>query len=253
MNVVEYARLAACEDRLWHFAALHDHVRRALVRRGLAPGAPLLDAGCGTGGLLRRLRVWFPGADLRGLDCSPVAVELARRRAGCPIDDGSLLKLPYAGGSFEVITCVDVVYQFERPGDGYREAARCLKPGGALLVNEPAYRWLGSYHDEKVGGRHRFTRGEVRAMLRDAGLQPVYATYWNCLALPLIAARRKLLPPPAGGASDVRDYPPWIAGPMQAAMTVERAWLRLGGRWPFGASVFGVGVKSLEREGTRGV
>jgi len=46
---------------------------------------------------------------------------------------------------FDFITCLDVVYQLERPVEAYREAARCLRPGGALVVNEPAYRWLWSY------------------------------------------------------------------------------------------------------------
>ncbi len=243
MNAGEYARLAEFEDRLWHFAALHGHVRRALRQLGIGGTATLLDAGCGTGGLLRRLRAWHPGMRLRGLDASPVAVEFARRRCDCPIDLGSVLALPHADGLFDVITCMDVVYQFERPGDGYREAARCLRPGGALIVNEPAYRWLWSYHDDQVAGRHRFTRKGIQALLRAAGLRPVDGTYWNCLTLPLIAARRKFLPPPPDGRSDVHAYPWWITGPMRGAMAAEGAWLRLGARLPFGTSVFAVGVK----------
>ncbi len=243
MEAAEYARLAEQEDRLWHFAAAHEHVRRELARRGFGAGRSLLDAGCGTGGLLRRLRAWFPGATLRGLDASPEAVARARARGDCPVDAGSLLELPYADGTFDFITCVDVVYQFDRPAEGYREAARCLKPGGALVVNEPAHRWLWSYHDARVGGRHRFSRRELAARLGEAGLRTVYATHWNCLLLPVIAARRKLLPAPAGGASDVHDYPAWVGRPLAGVMALERAWLLRGGRWPCGTSVFAVAVK----------
>lgn len=243
MNPAEYARLAELEDRLWHFAAAHAHIRRELARRGFGAGRSLLDAGCGTGGLLRRLRGWFPGATLRGIDLAPEAVARARARCDCPIDAGSLLGLPYAGGSFDFVTCVDVVCQFERPADAYREVARCLKPGGTLIVNEPAHRWLRSYHDARVGGRHRFNRRQLAACLGEAGLRPVYGTHWNCLLLPVIAARRKLLPPPAGGASDVHDYPAWIGRPLQGVMALERAWLRRGGRWPCGTSILTVAVK----------
>lgn len=247
MDPDEYRRLAEVEDELWHFAALHRHVGRVLRHRGFPPGARLLDAGCGTGGLLRRLHEWFPAGQLEGLDSSEAAVALARARCPCPIATASVLALPHPAESFDFITCLDVVYQLERPAEAYREAARCLRPGGALIVNEPAYAWLRSYHDERVGGRHRFSRAGLGALLRGAGLAPAISTYWNCLPLPLIAARRKLLPPPATG-SDVRPYPPWVARPMSWAMAVEAAWLRMGGRWPFGASVFAVAVKNLEAQ-----
>jgi SAM-dependent methyltransferase len=243
MEADEHRKLAELEDGLWHFTALHNHVGRVLKARGFRPGARLLDAGCGTGGLLRRLHAWFPDAQLCGLDSSETAVAWARIRCACPIEAGSVTAILHPDGVFDFITCLDVVYQLERPAEAYREAARCLRAGGALVVNEPAYRWLWSYHDERVGGRHRFVRAEVLAMLRKAGLEPVFSTYWNCLPFPLIAARRKLLPPPAA-ASDVHDYPAWVARPMRWAMAVEAAWLRAGGRWPFGTSVFAVGVKN---------
>jgi SAM-dependent methyltransferase len=235
MTPEEHRRMAACEDTLWHYAALHGQVRRALRRCGLPADAEVLDAGCGTGGLLRRLRGWWPQARLRGVEYSAFAVGLARERTDCPIDEGSVLALPFADGSFDAITCIDVVYQFPEPAQAYREFARCLRPGGVVVVNEPAHRWLFSYHDVSVGGRHRFSRPELKALLRSAGLEPVYATHWNFLPLPLVWIRRKLLPAPQG--SDVGDYPWWIALPMRAMMALERLWLDLGGRFPCGVSV----------------
>jgi SAM-dependent methyltransferase len=250
MNDSEMRRLAEVEDRMWHFAVLHGHVRRALERHGLAAGAVVLDAGCGTGGLLRRLGQWFPAARLRGLDASPLAVEIAHERAGCPVDLGTVLALPADDESLDAITSIDVGCQLEQPLAAWREATRCLRPGGVLVVNVPAYRWLWSYHDEQVGSRHRFTRPEIRRQLGEAGLRPVYATYWNCLPLPLIAARRKLFRPPPDG-SDVRDYPRWVAGPMRAMLAAENAWLDAGGRLPFGSSIFAVGIKEPSRETVR--
>lgn len=169
------------------------------------------------------------------MEFSAFAVGLARERTDCRVDEGSVLALPYADANFDVITCVDVIYQLEEPAAAYREAARCLRRGGVLVVNEPAHQWLYSYHDVSVGGRRRFTRAELRTLLRAVGLEPVYATHWNFLPLPLVWARRKLLPVPQG--SDVGEYPWWIAGPMRVMMALERMWLSCGGRFPCGVSV----------------
>lgn len=244
MNDREHEALAAVEDRLWHFAALHAHVRRGLQRGGWRGTGRLLDVGCGTGGLLRRLRAWFPSAELRGLDASARAVELAGARTGVPVAQGSALALPESDASLEALTCIDVVYQFEDPVAAYREFGRVLKPGGVAVLNEPAFRWLWSYHDERVGGRHRFTRAELTAHLRAAGLTPVYATYWNCLALPLVWARRRL--GTRSDASDVREYGWWVSQPMRLLLAIERGWQALGLRSPLGTSVLVVAVKNLE-------
>ena len=71
--------------------------------------------------------------------------------------------------------------------------------------------------------RYTMPYPELKALLRTAGLEPVYSTHWNFLPLPLVWIRRKLLPAPQG--SDVGDYPWWIALPMRAMMALERVWL----------------------------
>jgi len=247
MDPNEYRRLADFEDTHWHFDTLHSHIRRALSGRLPAADVRVLDAGCGTGGLMRRLQRWLPEAQITGVDFSPLAVECARERApGSEVREGSVTALPFAEDSFDAIVSTDVLCQIERPSEAYKEFARCLRPGGVIVVNVPAYRWMWSYHDAVTAGIHRFTRPEIRRMAEGVGLATVSSTYWNALPFPLIALRRKLLPPPAEG-SDVREYPGWITWPMRGAMALEGAWLSTGLSLPFGCSVFVVSVKSLER------
>ncbi len=244
MNDAEYHQLAELEDRLWHFEALHDHVRRALVKYHLAANADLLDAGCGTGGLLKKMGNWWPEAKRQGLDYSPLAVQFTRQRVDCPVVEGSITALPFADARFDAITSIDVLYHIEQPAIALREFARCLRPGGLVVLNVPAYRWLWSYHDTAVHSHHRFTRSELATLMRGAGLKPVYATYWNTFLFPAIVVRRKLLPPPKDGTSDVRDYPAWITAPLRALLATERAWLKTGATLPFGTSVFAVARKA---------
>src|SRR5262245_8022915 len=72
--VTEYARAAKRYDEKWAFY-VEATTRETLRRLPMTPTARVLDVGCGTGELLRRLRAKYPDAVLAGLD--PVAEMLA--------------------------------------------------------------------------------------------------------------------------------------------------------------------------------
>jgi len=237
--------MAAVEDAMWYYRALHRHVQRVLVKR-LPAGAAVLDAGCGTGGLLRRLRVARPGWRLTGLDASPVACELARSRAGVEVVQGSVDALPFGDGSFAAVISCDVLCQVNDPAAALAEFRRVLRPGGIVVLTMPSYPWLFSYHDRQVGNVRRSTLGEVRAWLGAAGLPPSGepGTYWNSLPLPLAVLRRKVIPP-RSPESDVRLYPAPLEAMFKAMMAIEHAWLAAGGRLPLGSSLLAVGRKPV--------
>jgi SAM-dependent methyltransferase len=234
MNTAEYLKLAEVEDRMWYFRSLHGHVERELAH-ALPAGreARVLDAGCGTGGLILRLRERHPAWTWSGIDFSPLACELARPRTGGDIREASITALPFGDGEFEAVVSAAVAEFF-----------RVLRPGGLVVINVPAYRWMWSYHDDTCQTKHRYTRREVRALLTAAGFRGVQATHWNALPFPLIYARRKFFRS-AGDTSDVKLYPAPVELGFRAAMAVEHAWLRVGGRWAWGTSVFAVGRKPL--------
>ncbi len=240
MEPAEYRKLAEVEDRMWYFRSLHAHVRRLLRPRLGARPAAVHDAGCGTGGLIRYLGVREPRWALTGIDHSSLACELARRRGPAPIVDGSVTALPFGAASFDAIVAADVLYELAEPDAAVAEFRRCLRPGGWLVLNVPAYRWLWSYHDAAVHSKHRFVRREVAILLRAAGFTVELNTHWNALPFPLIVARRKLF---AGSrdTSDVKLYPAPVEWCLGGLMALEHAWLRAGGRWAWGSSILACG------------
>lgn len=238
MHADEYRKMADVEDVMWYYRALHRHVAAAL--RGVAgPGAAVLDAGCGTGGLLRRLAAAEPGWRLQGLDFAEIAVRTTRERTGLPATLGSVTALPFGDGQFDAVVSCDVVCQVPDARAALAEFRRVVRPGGAVVLTMPAYRWMYSYHDRQVGNLWRCSRGELNALLRASGWRPVWSSYWNALPFPLAVLRRKVFP--AGeGESDVRLYPPAVEGTFSAMMNLEHRWLAAGNALPFGSSVLAV-------------
>jgi SAM-dependent methyltransferase len=242
MHAEEHLKLAEVEDRMWFFRSLHRHFSRGLAAHGVAADARMLDAGCGTGGLILHLRQKWPAARLSGVDVMPVACELAQRRCGPEVEirQGDVAALPFADGSFDVVVSSDLLCQIENHTEAMAEFFRVLRPGGLVAINVPAYRWMWSYHDEAVQSKYRFARAELAGLLHAAGFANAALTHWNALPFPLVWAKRKVF---RGGTSDVKLYPPVIEAAFNGAMALEHAWLQAGGRWAWGTSIFAVARK----------
>ena len=244
MNSDEYLKLSAVEDRMWYFWSLHRHVVRGLTRAGLSPDAHVLDAGCGTGGMILRLRQEQPGWRWSGIDFMPIACELARQRCGPSTDirEASVTALPFADASFDAVVSADVICQVENPDVALKEFYRVLKPGGIVIINVPAYMWMWSYHDDSCQTKHRYTRPELEALCRNAGMVEGWSTHLNALPFPLLWAKRKWLRT-SQDTSDMKDYPVLVDWAFRTLVSPEHLWMRLGGRWAWGSSVFAVARK----------
>lgn len=244
MQSDEYRKLAELEDQMWYFHGLHRRFSDVLERSLPKGPAQVLDAGCGTGGLIKRLRQGRPDWNFTGLDFMPQACELARARTGVRIVEGSITALPFDSGQFDAVLAADVVCQVHDAAGAVREFARCVRPGGVVVVNVPAFRWLWSYHDDTSETRHRYLRGEMTDLFRQAGLEVCFASYANSLPLAFIVLRRKILRR-RNRASDIHLYPRPVEAFFAGVAAGENAWLRRGWPLPLGSSVFVIGRRPL--------
>jgi SAM-dependent methyltransferase len=215
MEPAEYTLMDDAEDRMWWYSALHARLGRILA----GVQGPILDAGCGTGGLLARLG----RSDSVGLEYDATAAGRAAVKSGCRIVRGSVNALPFRSGAFAAVSSADVLcHAAVDPAAALHELHRVLRPGGLLVLNLPAYQWLLSAHDRHVHNVRRFTAGSVKEMLKSAGFSQCNVRYWNGLLLPLMVLQRKVLAHHEAAASDVAPFSPWLDAIFRTVTTCER-------------------------------
>lgn len=130
-------RLAFALERLREGRKVHAHLAERYPEV-MAPGARVLDVGCGNGGLL----LPFAGARHRcwGLDVTlhPELAETAGA-AGVPLQQvrGRGEALPFPDGAFDLVLLAETLEHVEEPRAVGREVARVLRPGGLCYVTTP--------------------------------------------------------------------------------------------------------------------
>ena len=112
-----------------------------LEKMRLAPTDNVLDLGCGSGWLSRRLSKLVPEGRVVGMDISDEMIRVARRNS---VDHDNLLfvggevgEIPWESNFFTHAISVESAYYWPDPGSGIREIHRVLRPGGAawILIN----------------------------------------------------------------------------------------------------------------------
>jgi SAM-dependent methyltransferase len=234
------------EDSYWWFGGSMNFILSALSDVPTGQTGRILDAGCGTGGLLKRLanrQAW-------GIEIASEGVRLCRQRGLNNVLQASTTALPFRSESFDVVLSIDVLVHKWVPDDvgALQEICRVLVPGGFVLLQVAAYRFLWSAHDVATFTRHRYTRHELAEKIQRAGLEVVRITYRNTLLSPL-AVLLKLLRRTRANTATKGDL---VALPRP----VDRALFRLVAlenyvarrvRLPFGVSIFCVARKRLSR------
>ncbi len=120
----------------------------------------VLDVGCGTGALGRRLKEKGI-SEVCGIELSPAAASEAMQVLDRVVEGNvELLDLPFEEGYFDCIVCADVLEHLLDPWSAVGKLKKLLKPNGCIVASIPNV------------GFHRVVRGLIRGKWRysDAGV-----------------------------------------------------------------------------------
>jgi SAM-dependent methyltransferase len=153
------------------------------VTRHFAPGAKLLDIGCGTGWLAEEFN------DYTGIDGSPEAVQIAAGLGRNVIAGDVDERLPFPDDAFEAIVMKDLLEHVRDPVALVREARRVLRPRGLVYASSPdAQRWVWDDYTH----RRPFTRKSFRLLFADQGFEVERVGYESVTpGVGLISARTR--------------------------------------------------------------
>lgn len=199
----------------------------------------ILDVGCGTGANLEML-AQFGAAE--GVDVSDEALEFCRKK-GLKARKGLAEALPFADGSFDLVTALDVVEHLDDDVAGLKEMRRVMTDDGRALIFVPAFMWLWGVQDDISNHRIRYRKAQIVERLRQAGFAVERATYANITFFaPVLAGRTIMKLTGLKPASENNINISALNGIFGKLFGAERFWLK-NFNFPFGVSIVIVAKK----------
>jgi hypothetical protein len=189
--------------------------RRLIARHApIAPGAAIVDIGCGDTFVAETLAREYPHAQFYAVDSAFTDELIATFRGRLTTPNVSLFPslddVPLSRPAALVLLMDVVEHIADDRGflDGLRVRAS-IGPDTRWLITVPSYDWLFCEHDRFLGHHRRYSIGRLRALLSSVKLTTLESGYWftSLLAIrTLQVARERLVGAPTGETTDLAAW-----------------------------------------------
>jgi SAM-dependent methyltransferase len=230
MREVVYRQYAEAFDTHWWADHRREVVSRWLKLAGVSPDGSraVLEIGSGAG---TDHDYWRGYGPVTGVEISPVALGYCRERGYAKLIEADLNGVELPAQTFDLAVDFHVLYHewVKDPAAVLTRLHAALKPGGRLIMSEPAFELLRRGHDDAVMAARRWTRGELVALVRGAGFEVERCSGYLTLLLPavLLSLVADKLRPSAHEVDEIRA-PGWLSDKLlRTVMACERGLMRL--------------------------
>lgn len=243
-NPAEYEQMSLVEQNHWWYKSLHYFTKRSIQNNFTDKNITIIDAGCGTGGMIRFLNT-KGYHNIKGIDVSEFAVAHCKEKK-ISVSQESILNIDklFEANTADVIICNDVIYFFsdEEQKNIIDKFYSILKSNGIIIMNIPSLNAFKGNHDISVGIKNRISKKEAEILFDDKLFQIKNSFYWPFWASPIIFLVRlfQRLKKHSEIKSDLSVLPKWINALLYFVTLVEYKLLPFK---PWGSSVFIVAKK----------
>lgn len=249
MEQQEYKNIFENEESHFFYVANHKILltllERYLNKHPQHKKVKILDAGCGTGLLAKRLQQY---GKVYGVDMSKYALAFSKKR-NVDITGSSIVHLPFKKNKFGVIMVIDVLYHKKIRDDisALKELYRVLTPGGVLILRVAAYKWLKLSHDLYVHTRERYNKQELEDKLKSIGFIVDKISFVNFSLLPFTIIKHLIekIEPHKKPASSIHKVP-WLINKVLTVLLSLESGIILRSSLPIGLGLIAVCTKSDE-------
>lgn len=235
----EYDAIESVQDSHWWFQG-RKRILKYFLKRALRGKESYIEIGCGTGYLLD-IPKGLPEIKVFGIDMHEESIRMARQRCKDAKIFRATIHTLDSRDMFDVVGFFDVIEHIEDDRNAMEQLARHLKKDGYLLVTVPQHKWLFSEADKAAGHFRRYSRHDLRKLLRDSGFRVVFCTSFVSFALPAMWLKRMM------SRQRSRDAFSWEEELMVGRVTnkvlglvslIEYVLIRLKLSLPIGGSLF---------------
>jgi ubiquinone/menaquinone biosynthesis C-methylase UbiE len=180
-------------------------IERELEILDLKPNMRVLDAGCGTGAITRKITSKVFPAETFGVDIDPLFIEKAKKASvdegmrNVRFEVGNIDNLRYDNGFFDLAYCNVVLMHVKNPVKTVAELKRVTRKGGivaasdtddgALLIHPPMPRfsdlWLRFAEWANARGMDRYIGRKLYSIFSETHLNPV-----KIYPIPMLASQQ---------------------------------------------------------------
>ena len=189
MQNTHYEMLYREESGHWWYKVrrkiIHNLIKQ--YRLNFGKEIKILDAGCGTGLLIKELEAL---GVCYGIDISQKAVDFCGKRGIDNVQVADAVNIPYSDNMFEIVIALDVIEHIKDDEMALKEIYRVLKPQGMAIITAPAFMFLWGVTDIISHHHRRYVLSELRRKAENSHFLVVRSSYFNTLLFPFIALVR---------------------------------------------------------------
>ncbi len=234
MHTSDIIDLEKLENKHWWHIAKREIIKSCADRFGNRGN--VLEIGAGSGSLLNSLKSF---GETTAVDMNAAAIAACRAKGIVDLHETSFENFQ-SKKKFTVVVAADIIEHIKNDRAAIDKIYSITESGGVCIIHVPAFQFLYSYWDKKMGHYRRYSVKDLEEVITDAGFKIELSTYRLMIFMPLVWLFRKFKKD--SETSDFNEISS-LNRVFLAVARMENYLIKIGVKLPFGLSILIVARK----------